>query len=114
MRLILLACVLMAYFSSVTLAQARDSILVFAPASMTDVLSDVGQQFEQQTGASVVISFAGTQQLARQLDAGAPADLFITADRDWMDWVVERGLPFCRFTPSENKINATLKRGRRR
>jgi molybdate transport system substrate-binding protein len=40
----------------------------------------------------VVISFAGTQQLARQLDAGAPADLFITADRDWMDWAVERKL----------------------
>ena len=73
-------------------AVAGNSILVFAPASMTDVLQDVAEAYQAQSGQSVTYSFAGTQQLARQLDAGAPAELYITADRDWMDWAVARQL----------------------
>lgn len=91
MRLILLASIVIAQMAWAVTAQAA-KVLVFAPASMTDVLNDARVLFRQQTGTEVVISFAGTQHLARQLDAGAPADLFISADRDWMDWAVEREL----------------------
>ena len=72
--------------------RAEDRILVFAPASMTDVLQDAAAEYSKQGGPSVVFSFAGTQHLARQLDAGAPAHVYITADRDWMDWAIERDL----------------------
>ena len=89
MRLILLVCIMIA---QATVSQARDPILVFAPSSMTDVLGDAAAEFESQSGFSVILSFAGTQQLARQLDAGAPADMYITADRDWMDWSINRRL----------------------
>ena len=92
MRLILLACIVIAQSAWVGAVKARDSVLIFAPASMTDVLNDVGNLYQRQSGTEVIISFAGTQHLVRQLDAGAPADLLITADRDWMDWVVERDL----------------------
>ena len=91
MRLILLSCIVIAQMALAVGAQAG-KVLVFAPASMTDVLNDASNLFRQQTGTEVVISFAGTQHLARQLDAGAPADLFISADRDWMDWAAEREL----------------------
>ncbi|MEP1209629.1 MAG: molybdate ABC transporter substrate-binding protein [Rhizobiaceae bacterium] len=91
MRLIVLLCIVIAHLS-LTSAWARDSILVFAPASMTDVLNDAAGEYESQSQTSVVLSFAGTQQLARQLDAGAPADIYITADRDWMDWSISRDL----------------------
>ena len=92
MRLILLSCIVIAQMAWAVAAQANKAVLVFAPASMTDVLNDASALFQKQTGTQVVISFAGTQHLARQLDAGAPADLFISADRDWMDWAVEREL----------------------
>ena len=92
MRLILLSCIVIAQMAWAAAVQARDAVLVFAPASMTDVLNDASALYEKQSGGKVTISFAGTQHLARQLDAGAPADLFISADRDWMDWAVERAL----------------------
>ncbi|MEP0941887.1 MAG: molybdate ABC transporter substrate-binding protein [Rhizobiaceae bacterium] len=92
MRLILLSCIVIAQLAWAAAVQARDAVLVFAPASMTDVLNDLRDLYQQKSGNSIVISFAGTQHLARQLDAGAPADLFITADRDWMDWAAERDL----------------------
>ncbi len=91
MRIIFFACAIIAQLT-VFAAQARDTVLVFAPSSMTDVLNDAAELFERQSGAKVVLSFAGTQQLARQLDAGAPADIYITADRDWMDWAISRDL----------------------
>ena len=91
MRLIIFVGFLILQLAS-SIAFAASSILVFAPASMTDVLHDAAGLYESQTGNKVVFSFAGTQQLARQLDAGAPADLYITADQDWMNWAIEREL----------------------
>lgn len=79
-------------FASTFGVRAADSILVFAPASMTDVLQDVAAEYRAKSAAPIVFSFAGTQHLARQLDAGAPADIYITADQEWMDWAIERDL----------------------
>ena len=91
MRQILLLFVLLIQFAA-TPALARDTVVVFAPSSMQEVFDDIGRVFQVQTKQRVVFSYAGTQQLARQLEAGAPADLFITADRAWMDWLIERDL----------------------
>lgn len=71
---------------------AHERLLVFAAASLTETLSAIAKAFETFTGTPVVISYAGTQQLARQLDAGAPASVFISADKVWLDWARERGL----------------------
>ncbi len=73
-------------------ATAGDTIVVFAAASLTDVLREIGAEFERRTGATVVFSFAGSNTLARQIRAGAPADVFVSAHEARMDELVTAGL----------------------
>lgn len=68
-----------------------DQITVFAAASMTDALKRIGSAYTDKTGTEIVFSFAGTGALARQIEAGAPADVFISADEAWMDYVNTAG-----------------------
>ena len=60
---------------------------VFAAASLTDALTEIGKNFEEQTGGKVSFNFAGSNVLARQIAEGAPADLFLSADERTMDRV---------------------------
>jgi molybdate transport system substrate-binding protein len=66
---------------------AAAPITVFAAASLSDVVTELGKEFTKDTGVRVVSSFAASSALARQIDAGAPADLFFSADTDWMDYL---------------------------
>ena len=66
--------------------------LVFAAASLTDVLTKIGADYEAATGKHVTFSFAGSSVLARQIEAGSPADMFISADEAWMDHLATRDL----------------------
>jgi len=88
--LLLLTCILTAP------AHAADdrnhAILVFAAASLTNVLDEIGAAYTQQTGQAVKFSYAASSALARQLEAGARADVFFPADLEWMDYVQARGL----------------------
>ncbi|MBD1549085.1 molybdate ABC transporter substrate-binding protein [Roseibium aggregatum] len=68
-----------------------DRITVFAAASMTDALKRIGSAYTDKTGTEVVFSFAGTGALARQVEAGAPADVFVSADEAWMAYVNKAG-----------------------
>jgi len=68
-----------------------DRITVFAAASMTDALKRIGAAYTDKSGTGVVFSFAGTGALARQIEAGAPADVFISADEAWMAYVEKAG-----------------------
>ena len=72
-------------------AQAA-SITVFAAASLTDALGDVGKAYKAKTGDDVVFSFAGSSVLAKQIEASGGADVFLSADTDWMDYLDSRGL----------------------
>jgi molybdate transport system substrate-binding protein len=71
---------------------APQEILVFAAASTADALQQIAARFESRSGARVGFSFGGSNDLARQILAGAPADLFLSADREQMDRVVAAGL----------------------
>ncbi|MDO6962666.1 molybdate ABC transporter substrate-binding protein [Rhizobium alvei] len=74
-------------------AFADDATLtVFAAASMKGSLDKVAALFEKKTGTKVVISFAASSALAKQVEAGAPADVFLSADLKWMDYLVEKQL----------------------
>ena len=77
-------------------AQAADQpnreLLVFAAASLTNVLDEIGTAYTQQTKQPVKFSYAASSALARQLEAGARADLFFSADLEWMDYVQARNL----------------------
>lgn len=71
---------------------ANDRILVFAAASMKNVLEAIGGEFEKKCACKVVFSFAGSGTLARQIEAGAPADVYISANAEWMDWLRARNV----------------------
>lgn len=73
-------------------AAHADEITIFAAASLKDALDGVAAQWqESHPGDTVVISYAGSSQLAKQVQQGAPADLFISASSEWMDAVEKSG-----------------------
>lgn len=73
-------------------AQPRDTALVLAAASLQESLTEAAAAWEAAGHPRPVISFAASSTLARQVEAGAPADLFFSADTDWMDHLADRGL----------------------
>jgi molybdate transport system substrate-binding protein len=68
------------------------SVTVFAAASLKEALDEQVKTFEASRGEKVVVSYAGSNALARQIESGANADVFISADLDWMNHLVERRL----------------------
>jgi molybdate transport system substrate-binding protein len=73
-------------------AQSRADVTIFAAASLRDALDELAREYERQGRGKATISYAGSPMLARQIEKGAPADLFISADSDWMDYMAVRGL----------------------
>jgi molybdate transport system substrate-binding protein len=75
-----------------SMAQQPRDVVVFAAASLKNALDDIKTQYERDTGKHVTISYAASSTLAKQIEAAAPADIFISADLDWMDYLAERKL----------------------
>ena len=73
-------------------AQAPREVTVFAAASLTNALQEVCDAFTASTGVKVKTSFAASSTLARQIEAGAGAQLFVSADEVWMDYLAKRNL----------------------
>jgi molybdate transport system substrate-binding protein len=73
-------------------ARAQEALTVFAAASLTDAMRALGQDWATRGHAAPRFSFAASSALARQIEQGAPADLFMSADEDWMNYVQERNL----------------------
>ncbi len=73
-------------------ARAGDRLVIFAAASLKNALDNVSAAYTSETDGEVVVSYAGSSALARQIEQGAPADVFISADVDWMDYLSSRGL----------------------
>src|SRR5690242_20767269 len=71
---------------------AQEQITVFAAASLKNALDDVNAAFTKSTGIKVVVSYEASSALAKQIEQGAPADVFISADMRWMDYAAERKL----------------------
>ena len=67
-------------------------LTVFAASSLQNALEDIGRLYRQATGTAVRFSFASSGALARQIEHGAPAALFVSADEQWMDYLAERRL----------------------
>ena len=75
-----------------TASDASGGVLVFAAASLANVLGDIDRTFTADTGIRVTSSLAASSTLAKQIEAGAPADVYFSADLQWMDYLQERGL----------------------
>ena len=86
------ACLTAALLTLAPLAAQAASITVFAAASLTDALNDAGKAYQAKTGDTVVFSFAASSALARQIEASGGADVFMSADTDWMDYLDKKGL----------------------
>lgn len=82
---------LLAAFLFAPTARAED-VVVFAAASLQNALDSVAAAWHEETGKTAAISYAASSALARQIDAGAPADVFFSADIAWMDYLEERDL----------------------
>jgi molybdate transport system substrate-binding protein len=72
-------------------ALAQDKTLtVFAAASMKNALDDIDAAYTAKTGVKIVASYAASSALAKQIEQGAPADVFVSADTDWMDYAISK------------------------
>lgn len=78
--------------STVPSAQAADHVVVFAAASLKNALDAVNAAWTADTGKTATISYAASSALAKQIEGGAPADVFISADLDWMKYLSDRKL----------------------
>ncbi len=72
-------------------AVAQD-VTVFAAASLTDAFEQVGKAYRDKGGSPVKFSFAASSTLAKQIESGAAADIFASADEQWMDYLAQRNL----------------------
>jgi molybdate transport system substrate-binding protein len=76
----------------IPISRAQESVTLFAAASLQDALKDVASGFTAASGISLKFSFDASSTLARQIEQGAPADLFASADLDWMDYLAKHDL----------------------
>jgi len=76
-------------FAATAQAHAED-VVVFAAASLTNALNEIGDQFAAKTGNGMVASYAASSALARQIEQGAPAQVFASADLKWMDYLADK------------------------
>lgn len=90
-RLLALAAALAFAVPPPAAAGAPRDVVVFAAASLTNALKEAADAFTRQGGAGVKLSFAATSLLARQVESGARAQLFVSADTAWMDYLDTRG-----------------------
>ncbi|HEX8755712.1 MAG TPA: molybdate ABC transporter substrate-binding protein [Steroidobacteraceae bacterium] len=73
-------------------ADRSGTVLVFAAASLANVLADIDRAFTARTGIRITTSLAASSTLAKQIEAGAPADVYFSADLQWMNYLQERAL----------------------
>jgi molybdate transport system substrate-binding protein len=95
-RVLQIICLALTIFvgisASSTVTRADDKITVFAAASLTNAIEAATKAYCSQTGIDVRLSLASSSTLARQIAAGAPADIFISANERWMTWLSDQDL----------------------
>lgn len=99
-RRALLAAALFATALAGSAFAGEKPVTVFAAASLKEVLTKVADDWKAETGRQVVLTFAASSALAKQVEQGAPADLFLSADLKWMDYLDKAGL-----LKSESRVN---------
>lgn len=120
--LILLNIILCLSWLPITTTASADTT-VFAAASLKNALDEISQSWAAQKSGKVVLSYAASSALARQIEKGAPADIFVSADLEWMDYLAQRKLvndasrvnmlrnELVMIAPATAKISVELKPG---
>src|SRR5689334_18329739 len=91
-RLLLIGALALGAAGVASGARAQQPLLVFAAASLKTALDAINDQYQRQAGARATTAYAASSALAKQIESGAPADVFISADLDWMDYLAQRAL----------------------
>ncbi len=78
--------------ASISPSRAADNIIVFAAASLKNALDDINAAWKADSGKEATISYAASSALAKQIESAAPADVFISADLQWMNYLAEKNL----------------------
>ena len=101
-----LAAILALLLAAAQPLAAQESITVFAAASLKNALDDANAAYTKTTGIKVVASYAASSALAKQIEGDAPADVFISADLQWMDYVAQKNMikPDSRVNLLGNKL----------
>lgn len=109
-RLALLALVLLS-----SALHAEEPVRVFAAASLTNAMNDIGTQWQKAGHPKPVVAYGASSAMAKQVEAGAPADVFASADLTWMDYLDKRGriAPGSRTSLLGNDLVLIVPRGRR-
>ena len=121
-RMLGLAALGFAALISVTAAPAlaAEKVTVFAAASLKNALDEAAAAWKAETGKEATISYAASSALARQIEEGAPADIFLSADLDWMKYLTDRklvtegnevrllGNGIVLIAPADSKAEATI------
>ena len=92
MRILTRALLVTGLLLSASITQAAETATVFGAASLKNALDNAGKAFTAQTGIEIKASYAASSALARQIESGAPADLFASADLEWMDYLDKKKL----------------------
>ena len=91
-RLLTIGLGIVALMGASAAAASPPPVTVFAAASLKNSLDAVDEAYRHKTGATVRAAYAASSALARQIEQGAPAEVFISADSDWMDYAAQHGL----------------------
>jgi molybdate transport system substrate-binding protein len=90
--LVLVLFVLSSILWSTPASAQNQKLIIFAAASLKDALDEVNADYQREKGQATTASYAASSTLAKQIEAAAPADVFIAADLDWMDYLAKRDL----------------------
>ena len=74
------------------IANADEKVTIFAAASLTNAISEIAAEYEKMQQANIHTSFAASSTLAKQIEKGAPAEIFISADTKWMNYLQDKNL----------------------
>ncbi|WP_416362503.1 molybdate ABC transporter substrate-binding protein [Phyllobacterium sp. 0TCS1.6A] len=87
-----MAVICLMFSSAAAPVRAEEAVTVFAAASLKNAMDDVVAAWMKESGKQAVASYASSSALAKQIEAGAPADIFISADLEWMDYLANKNL----------------------
>lgn len=123
-RLVLAAMAALAFaLPTGVLSQNTQPLTVFAAASLKDAMDTAGKLYTAKTGRPVRFSYAASSAIARQIEQGAPADVFVSADADWMDYLAKRSLVvagtrrdllsnhLALIAPADSKLTLRIRKG---
>ena len=102
----LIIALTLTFISSLAQAEADKKVVIFAAASLTNAIYEISNMYEKESNTQIQMSYASSSTLAKQIENGAPADIFISADTKWMNYLKEKNA--LKENTTTNLLNNTL------